>query len=70
QGLIKALPESRESGTRLNQIPGMMPSLTSIPPGCAFHPRCMIRGTDCDTKVPALVSKDERERMVACHKVR
>ena len=70
QGLIKALPESRESGSRLNQIPGMMPSLTSIPPGCAFHPRCTIRGTDCDTKVPALVGKDDHDRMVACHKVR
>ena len=42
QGLIKALPGSLQPGTRLNQIPGMMPTLTDIPPGCAFHPRCEI----------------------------
>ncbi len=70
QGLIKALPGSRNQGNRLNQIPGMMPSLTSIPPGCAFHPRCDIRGTDCDMQVPALVEKEDHNRMVACHKVR
>ena len=69
QGLIKALPESREPGTRLNQIPGVMPSLTSIPPGCAFHPRCDIRGTACDKQIPALAGKGE-QRMVACHMVR
>jgi len=33
QGLIKALPDGRNPGTRLNQIPGVMPSLIDIPPG-------------------------------------
>jgi len=69
QGLIKALPESRKPGSRLNQIPGVMPSLGDIPPGCAFHPRCDIRGTACDKQVPALTDKGEN-LMVACHMVK
>jgi peptide/nickel transport system ATP-binding protein len=70
QGLIKALPGSLQPGTRLNQIPGMMPTLTDIPPGCAFHPRCNISDTVCRAEVPALISIDEYDRMTACHMVK
>jgi peptide/nickel transport system ATP-binding protein len=69
QGLIKALPGSLQPGTRLNQIPGMMPTLTDIPPGCAFHPRCTISDTVCQMEVPALISIDDYDRMAACHMV-
>ena len=69
QGLINALPGSRQAGGRLNQIPGMMPTLTDIPAGCAFHPRCELRGTVCDMEVPHLRSVDSHQRMVACHMV-
>ena len=69
QGLIKALPGSLQPGSRLNQIPGMMPTLTDIPPGCAFHPRCNISDTVCRMEVPALISKDDHDRMAACHMV-
>jgi len=70
RGLIKALPGSLQPGTRLNQIPGMMPTLTDIPPGCAFHPRCDISDTVCRMEVPALISRRDRKRMTACHMVR
>ena len=70
QGLIKALPGSLQPGTRLNQIPGMMPTLTDIPPGCAFHPRCKISDTVCRAEVPVLISIDEYDRMTACHMVK
>ncbi len=69
QGLIKALPGSLQPGSRLNQIPGMMPTLTDIPPGCAFHPRCDISGTVCRMEVPTLISRRDRDRMTACHMV-
>ena len=69
KGLIKALPGSLQPGTRLNQIPGMMPTLTDIPPGCAFHPRCTISDTVCRMEVPLLISKNDYERMTACHMV-
>ena len=70
QGLLKALPGSLQPGSRLNQIPGMMPTLTDIPPGCAFHPRCSISDTVCQMEVPALISRRDRERMTACHMVK
>jgi len=69
KGLIKAIPGSLQPGARLNQIPGMMPTLTDIPPGCAFHPRCRISGTTCRMETPALLSVDEYDTMVACHMV-
>jgi peptide/nickel transport system ATP-binding protein len=67
QGLIKALPGSLQPGSRLNQIPGMMPTLTGIPPGCAFHPRCEFAGDVCRTQAPALISLEDARRMGACH---
>jgi len=70
KGLIKALPGSLQPGSRLNQIPGMMPTLTDIPPGCAFHPRCNISGTICRMQVPALLSKKDYDSMAACHMVK
>ena len=70
KGLIKALPGSLQPGSRLNQIPGMMPTLTDIPPGCAFHPRCTISDTVCRMEVPPLISIDDHDRMTACHMVK
>ena len=70
QGLIKALPGSLQPGSRLNQIPGMMPTLTDIPPGCAFHPRCTISDKVCRMEVPALISRRDADRMTACHMVK
>jgi len=70
RGLIKALPGSLQPGSRLNQIPGMMPTLTDIPPGCAFHPRCTISDKVCRKEVPALISRRDADRMTACHMVK
>lgn len=67
QGLIKALPDGRNPGTRLNQIPGVMPSLIDIPPGCSFHPRCLIRGDICRHESPALREIPGYRNMAACH---
>jgi len=68
QGLIRALPGGIvEAGSRLNQIPGMMPTLTDIPPGCAFHPRCTKSVEICRAVVPGLISVGEYEQMIACH---
>ena len=66
-GLIKALPGALEAGSRLNQIPGMMPTLTDIPPGCAFHPRCNISESICKIETPILMSTHDRKQMIACH---
>jgi oligopeptide/dipeptide ABC transporter ATP-binding protein len=39
QGLLKSIP-SLNVGRRLASIPGSVPPLTAVPPGCPFHPRC------------------------------
>ena len=70
KGLIKALPGSLQPGSRLNQIPGMMPTLTDIPPGCAFHPRCEISGAICQKEVPKLLNKLDFKSEAACHMVK
>ena len=67
QGLINALPGSDHLGGRLNQIPGMMPSLMSIPPGCSFHPRCPFRMGVCKQHVPSLQYYETINRVVACY---
>jgi len=54
QGLIKALPQMAGGARRLNQIPGMMPSLRDMPSGCPFQPRCTIRLDKCIQEIPLL----------------
>ena len=70
QGLIKALPGSLQPGAKLNQIPGMMPTLTDIPPGCAFNPRCYLCDTICREQEPPFVHIDGDACQVACHMVK
>ena len=40
RGLIDSVPARGQRGQRLKQIPGRMPSLTELPTGCSFAPRC------------------------------
>jgi len=67
QGLINALPERTRPGQLLNQIPGVMPPLTSIPSGCAFHPRCEHVLPICRSELPDYSVADGNR--VACHYV-
>ncbi len=52
QGLLAASP-TLERGS-LVPIPGSVPQLTSLPPGCAFEPRCSLRRAECARAVPEL----------------
>ena len=47
-GLMASTPMATAPGERLNQIPGAMPRLDAIPPGCPFHPRCTIHESKCE----------------------
>ena len=40
RGLMGAIPTLAHDADRLVQIPGAMPRLSAIPPGCPFNPRC------------------------------
>ena len=66
EGLIKSIPGSIPPGEELAQIPGMMPTLTNIPPGCAFNPRCELKGDVCLKETPEL--REIRDGILAaCH---
>ncbi|MFG6667456.1 ABC transporter ATP-binding protein [Halomonas sp. HNIBRBA4712] len=74
QGLINALPQMATPGEKLNQIRGSMPSLSKLPSGCAFHPRCDFRirqsgepRAACTEQVPGFVESGNCR--VACHMV-
>jgi len=66
EGLIGSIPGSIPPGEELKQIPGMMPTLTAIPEGCAFNPRCHLREAICRMQVPELEDKGNGI-MAACH---
>jgi oligopeptide/dipeptide ABC transporter ATP-binding protein len=51
-GLLRAAP--RLVREKLIPIPGAVPSLASLPPGCSFAPRCGLHIPDCDTAMPQL----------------
>ena len=43
QGLIGSIPILGELKERLDVIPGTVPNLVNLPPGCRFAPRCQAR---------------------------
>jgi len=65
RGLLRALPQMAEGKRRLNQIPGMMPSLLNMPEGCPFQPRCDVRLDRCVRDIPGLTETGSGAR-VAC----
>ena len=69
RGLVRAIPGNIPAGDPLYQIPGMMPSLTDIPSGCAFHPRCEYAGKVCTEQTPDLSPAPGRQNRAACHLV-
>ena len=66
QGLLAALPHpERAQMSRLQPIPGMPPSLTEIPSGCAFRTRCDYAIDRCELELPPLRTLGDRR--LACH---
>jgi len=67
-GLVGATPNPAlhsSADVRLNQIPGSMPGLLSLPSGCPFHPRCDRAIDICKATVPELLSLGSIS--IACH---
>ena len=51
RGLLASIPGGH-AGDRLLTIPGTVPALGSLGPGCAFAPRCADRFDPCDRSAP------------------
>jgi oligopeptide/dipeptide ABC transporter ATP-binding protein len=69
QGLIGSIPILGELKERLDVIPGSVPNLVNLPPGCRFAPRCGAREKFglkiCAEKKPELVEA-LNEHLVRC----
>jgi oligopeptide/dipeptide ABC transporter ATP-binding protein len=56
-GLMKSVPTlepTKEKLSKLNEMPGVVPSLSKIPSGCSFHPRCPSAEDRCKKEKPNL----------------
>ena len=63
QGLVASVPRidrPQPRGVALYSIPGRVPELTKMPPGCRFHPRCVhaVAGL-CDKVVPSIEATED-----------
>ncbi len=67
KGLLESIPRlSGERSRRLPQIPGMVPNLFDLPPGCSFAPRCGYATELCRKEAPRMRTVAPG-RMVSCH---
>jgi len=65
-GLIKCIPDIRQTRDRLESIPGTVPSLIDPPSGCLFHPRCDKAMAICTEEKPPPVAVTQGHT-VFCH---
>ena len=68
RGLLAAIPALATPGTRLHEIPGVVPSAGRWPKGCRFAPRCAERFEPCEAQDPAETTRPNGRR-VHCHAV-
>jgi oligopeptide/dipeptide ABC transporter ATP-binding protein len=54
QGLLASIPVLGQVKDRLDVIPGVVPNLIDLPPGCSFAPRCRASMKICTEKEPTL----------------
>ena len=72
RGLLDSVPRvddaGGERGAPLRPIPGLPPSLTAIPSGCPFHPRCASAQDVCVDEYPPLRDVEQgHAHEAACH---
>jgi peptide/nickel transport system ATP-binding protein len=70
KGLLGSIPRLAEAAAgsgrkRLAEIPGMVPSLKEVVPGCIFAPRCPHAAARCAAEYPPL-EEQARGHWVAC----
>ena len=66
--LLESVPVFPSSGGDLATIPGEVPNLARLEPGCAFAPRCpAYLGEICDRILPAMRATEQPGQEVACH---
>ncbi len=71
KALIAAIPQVDSDNRKRIVLPGDVPSPSTPPLGCSFHPRCALATEECRQKMPMLesVAGESDGRQVACWKV-
>ena len=67
-GLMESIPTletTQQKLSKLKEISGTVPSLSQVPFGCPFHPRCSEAETRCKTEKPKL-KKISQTHSVSC----
>jgi oligopeptide/dipeptide ABC transporter ATP-binding protein len=67
-GLLQAMPGRAGPGTRLAEIPGVVPSLEDRPLGCRFATRCPLVFEPCRTIDPGW-TRIAASQAARCHAV-
>ena len=71
---IPRLPSMRgvpaTPGSRLTEIPGMVPALTNLPQGCLFAPRCPLADQRCHAEYPPFEEKRAGHSAACWHSAR
>ncbi len=68
KALISAMPSLTADPANLKSIPGQVPDLSALPPGCRFAPRCPLAQEVCRQAEP-LPLASASGHAVACHVV-
>ena len=66
RALLVAMPRVDRAAGALAPIPGQVPSLTAMPPGCRFQGRCPQRIERCATLPPLVAVDDVQQHQVRC----
>lgn len=61
EGLLKSIPRLNQSVEKLHVIDGMVPSLSQMPKGCRFCPRCEYATKYCHEYEPPMLVCDNRK---------
>ncbi|RMF69932.1 MAG: ABC transporter ATP-binding protein, partial [Alphaproteobacteria bacterium] len=69
RGLLECIPRLGEPKKRLNPIPGQVPDMASLPPGCSYADRCPLAEDRCRTE-PQELRETAPGHTVRCWKVR
>ena len=67
EALLRSIPRLDRSGQQIKPIPGTVPPIDRMPPGCRFYGRCDFRIPLCEHKNPALLPWQQKEdHLVRC----
>ena len=68
EALLASIPQLDQDRRRqLYSIPGMLPNLADLPPGCRFAPRCTFATEECQRTEPLLEGRDSTHAYACFH---